>query len=128
MKRVFLRSLLVLGLLWVAVLWVNGSKAVAENTYDITPKADVKIGFYIKEWQGKPNLHFELRLKNLSDKPERFKATFDLVDGPSVVAYIPIEGNPPLIQPKGEFTGTYPLFYGSFPKGFDFKVEVVPSE
>ena len=100
----------------------------AQNTFDITPKADVKIGFYLKEWQGKPSLHVELRLKNLSDQKERFKATFDLVDGPSVIAYIPIEGNPPVIQPKAEFTGTYPLYYGTFPKGFDLKIEVVPYE
>lgn len=118
-----------LSVLLVFGLSTNGNEALAQaNTFDITPKADVKIGFYLKEWQGKPNLHFELRLKNLSDQKERFKATFDLVDGPSVVAYIPIEGNPPVIQPKGEFTGTYPLFYGTFPKGFDFKIEVVPYE
>jgi len=121
--------LLGLGLIFMIGLFFNGSETRAQaNTFDITPKADIKIGFYLKEWQGKPSLHFELRLKNLSDQKERFKATFDLVDGPSVIAYIPIEGNPPVIQPKAEFTGTYPLYYGTFPKGFDLKLEVVPYE
>jgi len=128
MKRFLLRWILPLPLLFVIGLAVAGTDVCAQNTYDITPKADVKLAFYMKAWQGKPSLHLELRVKNLSDQPERFKAYFDLVDGPSVVAYIPIEGKPPVIQPKAEFTWTYPLYYGSFPKGFDFKIEVVPHE
>jgi hypothetical protein len=128
MKRCFSRWIL-LSLLLSSLGWASsGNDCWAQNTYDITPKAEVKMTFYMKEWQGKPSLHLELRVKNLSDRPERFKAYFDLVDGPSVVAYIPIEGNPPVVQPKAEFTGTYPLYYGSFPKGFDFKIEVVPHE
>jgi hypothetical protein len=128
MRRTVLRSFWFSVLFCVAVYWAAGREAAAENTYDITAKADVKIGFYLKQWQGKPNLHIEIRLKNLSDKPERFKVTFDLADGPSVVAYIPVEGNPMVIQANGEFTGTYPLFYGSFPREFDVKVETVSQE
>ena len=125
----FQKCLLGFAVLFLMGLCVKGGDAWAQgNTFDITPKADIKIGFYMAKWSGENNLHIELRLKNLSNQKERFKATIDLVDGPSVIAYIPIAGNPMVIQPNAEVTGVYPIFYGQFPKGFDLKVEVVPAE
>jgi hypothetical protein len=125
----FQKGLLGLAVALVMALALSGSEAWGQGfTYDITPKASVKTGFFIKQWQGKPSLHVELILRNLSDQKERFKATMDVVGGPSVVAYIPVEGKVPAIEPKAEFTGVYPMYYGSFPKEFHLKVEVVPYE
>ena len=74
MKRFFLRWLLPSSLLFVIALTLGGIDVLAQNTYDITLKADVKMAFYMKEWQGKLERIRRYRPHILGEGEERLMA------------------------------------------------------
>ena len=79
-------------------------------------------------------LTFEITLKNVSDKPQRFITRITLPDeGKSVGGFVPRKGKkdkktgekmPPVIDPGKTATAKYPVFYYDQPKKIEVEVTV----
>jgi hypothetical protein len=130
-KRYFISiiSLIILGLgLGCAGMMYKPSGPVECNSkikWDVAKEADItflKCG--IKEYSGwkKSVLHYEVGVKNKSDKLQRFRVQFILpeerVAGGGL---LPPKGKPPVLAPGKEAKGVYPVNLERVPK----KVTVV---
>jgi len=113
----------------------------AEEKYSISletpPQAQIlKIDYYLKVLKefagGKPALHFEVKIRNLSDKAERFSVMVSTPDGTSAAGFIPDKPKKgatlPVLEPKEEGKITIPLLTEKIPNSFSVEVESVPAE
>lgn len=77
---------------------------------DIAPEAELE-GFNcsFKKWEGAETLHFKVAVKNLSDKPQRFKVNIFLDNGKAVGGLIPRKTKKGLVQPGKTASFTYPV-------------------
>lgn len=112
--------------LWIVGCVMFSPKAVSVGPAIAPEAGDVKVCCFMKEFKGKVRATFECHLKNVSDKPQRFKVIFDIVDGPSQAIYAPRRGKPPALKPGADITVTLPSIYESMPKGFYFSIVTVP--
>jgi len=96
----------------------------------------VQIDYYLKVLKefagGKPALHFEVKIKNLSEKAERFSVMVSAPDGTSAAGFIPEKakkkGDLPLLEPREEGKITIPLVTEQLAKDFSVVVEIAPPE
>jgi len=84
--------------------------------YEVTKEADIDhLSAYIatyKGWQNRPVWHFEIGIKNPTDKPHRYRVRVVLPDqGASGGGLIPLKGKPPAVAPGKVEKGTYPVNY-----------------
>ena len=113
----------------------------AEKKHSISleapPQAQVlQIDYYLKVIQefggGKPAMHFEVKIKNLSEKPERFSVTVSTPDGASAAGFVPAkatkEGGLAVLEPKEEGKITLPLMTEELAQSFSVLVETEPAE
>lgn len=129
----------------MAITWfclgTAGLLSAAEKRHTISleagPQAQVlQIDYYmkvIKEFAGgKPAMHFEVKIKNLSEKAERFSVTVSTPDGASTAGFVPAKakkpGGLPLLEPKEEGKITLPLLTEQMAESFSVVVESVPAE
>lgn len=133
-------------LVWVilGVIFCFGSfgllQAAGEKhsiSLEAPPQAQIlKIDYYfkiLKEFAGgKPALHFEIKIRNLSEKPERYSVTVSTPDGASAAGFIPQKakkaGALPVLEPKEEGKITIPLLTEQMAESFSVEVESVPPE
>ena len=120
-QRTFLVSTLAVGmaLLWgVAYMPAMASDrpgtfpCVAEGSLekDISPEAAlVELSCFMKKWEGSETLHFKVTLKNVSDKPQRFRVNLFLDNGKAVGGLIPRKTKKGLVKPGAEAGFTYPV-------------------
>lgn len=81
---------------------------------------------------GKPAMHFEVKIKNISNKAERFSVMVSTPDGASAAGFIPEKakkaGGLPVLDPKEEGKITLPLLTEQMATSFSVEVESVPAE
>lgn len=85
--------------------------AVKNNVdMDIAGEAElVDFACSFKKWEGAETLHFKVAIKNLSDKPQRFKVHIFLDNGKAVGGLIPRKIKKGLVQPGKTASFTYPV-------------------
>lgn len=125
----------------IFLLWSSAGLLAAEKKHSISletpPQAQVlQITSYLKflrEFgEGKPAMHVEVKIKNLSDKAERFSVMVSTPDGDSAAAFLPEkakkEGALPVLEPREEGKITLPLLVEKLADSFTVTVELVPAE
>lgn len=104
---------------------------------EVPPQAQIlKIDYYLKTLKefggGKPALHFEVTIRNVSEKAERFSVMVSTPDWASAAGFIPAKakkaGGLPLLEPKEEGKITLPLLTEQWAVGFSVVVEIAPPE
>ncbi len=96
----------------------------------------LKIDYYLKVLKefggGKPALHFEVKIRNLSEKAERYSVMVSTPDGTSAAGFIPAKakkaGSLPVLEPKEEGMITLPLLTEQIANSFSVEVESAPVE
>ena len=82
------------------------------NNVDVDVAGGVELADFacsFKKWEGAETLHFKVAVKNLSDKPQRFKVNIFLDNGKAVGGLIPRKTNKGLVQPGKTASFTYPV-------------------
>lgn len=81
---------------------------------------------------GKPALHFDVQIRNLSAKSERYSVMVSTPDGTSAAGFIPAKakkpGAPPVLEPKESGKIILPLLTEQMTGSFSVEVEPVPAE
>lgn len=77
---------------------------------EISPEVQLaSFGCFFKEWEGVNTLHFKVSLKNVSDKPQRFRVNIFLSNGKAVGGLIPRKTKKGLVQPGKTASFVYPV-------------------
>ena len=77
---------------------------------EISPEAQlVSLGCFFKKYEGVNTLHFKVSLKNVSDKPQRFRVNIFLDNGKAVGGLIPQKTKKGLVQPGKTAAFVYPV-------------------
>jgi hypothetical protein len=122
-RRIFLASSMVLGM--ALLLWAGGGpgQAVAADEpetfpcvaesglkQEIAPEASLEeFVCFLKSWKGAETLHFKVRLKNVSDQPQRFRVNIFLDNGKAVGGLIPRKTKGGLVEPGASAEFAYPV-------------------
>jgi len=120
---------------------INPAFMVAQEKHSVSltapPQVQIlKVDYYLKVLKefggGKPALHFEVKIRNLSEKPERYSVMVSTPDGASAAGFIPAKakkaGGLPVLDPKEEGKITLPLLTEQVAASFAVEVESVPAE
>ena len=75
------------------------------------------------KFSGGPKLHMKVGIKNISDKPRRYRVSIFLPNGASSGGFYPRKGKPPVLKPGEEKARTFPMYYDSIPDAFTVKVD-----
>ena len=77
---------------------------------EISPEAQLE-GFscFFKRFEGIQTLHFKVALKNVSDKPQRYRVRIFLDNGKAIGGLIPRKTKKGLIKPGQTTTFVYPV-------------------
>ena len=77
---------------------------------DVAPEAElVDFTCSFKKWEGAETLHFKVAIKNLSDKPQRYKVNIFLDNDKAVGGLIPRKTKKGLLQTGKTASFTYPV-------------------
>lgn len=120
-QRTFLVSALAVGmaLLW-GVAFMPAMAADQPETFpcvaegklekEISPEAElVELSCFMKKWEGSETLHFKVTLKNVSDKPQRFRVNLFLDQCKAVGGLIPRKTKKGLVKPGATAGFIYPV-------------------
>jgi hypothetical protein len=89
---------------------ISACAADKQINKEISPEAQlVTLGCFFKKWEGVNTLHFKVSLKNVSDKPQRFRVNIFLDNGKGVGGLIPRKTKKGLVQPGKTATFVYPV-------------------
>jgi len=62
-------------------------------TYNVCKSAEItKVSYFFEKYKGKPRLHFEITIKNVSPEMKRFRVNIYLPEGPSSGGFYPRKG------------------------------------
>jgi hypothetical protein len=91
---------------------------------EISPEAQlVTFGCFFKKWEGVNTLHFKVSLKNVSDKPQRFRVNIFLDNGKAVGGLLPRKTKKGLVKPEQTVSFVYPVKnMTSNPKSIDIRI------
>jgi len=138
MKKKILVGGMVGFFLWVALSAIPASADETRTvTYEFPPQVQIlSVDCYFKVLKefggGKPALHFDIKVKNISDKAERFSVMVSTPDGASAAGFVPARakkaGAPPVLDPKEEGKITLPLLTEQITGSFALVVEIAPVE
>ena len=122
-QRMFLASSMVLGM--VLLLGAGGGPgsafaADAPETFpcvaeggleqEIAPEVSLEeFVCFLDTWKGAETLHFKVRLKNVSDRPQRFRVNIFLDNGKAVGGLIPRKTKGGLVEPGASAEFAYPV-------------------
>ncbi|HSH69332.1 MAG TPA: hypothetical protein VK997_05400 [Deferrisomatales bacterium] len=77
---------------------------------EVSPDAElVSVGCSYKDYKKHNSLHFDVKIKNISAQPQRYRVNIFLDNGKAVGGLIPDKGKPPVLQPGEEAAFTYPV-------------------
>jgi hypothetical protein len=101
--------------------------------WDVAKEADITImNCYIQNYKGWGNMpvwHFEVGIKNIADRPERYRVRITLPkEGVSAGGLLPRKGKPPILAPGKEAKVIYPLHYDKMPDTAVVIVETIPMD
>jgi len=86
-------------------------------TYNVCKSAEItKVSYFFEKYKGKPRLHFEITIKNVSPEMKRFRVNIYLPEGPSSGGFYPRKGKG--IEPGKTLTRKFPMYFDKFPSGF----------
>jgi hypothetical protein len=68
-----------------------------------------ELSCFMKKWEGEETLHFKVTLKNVSDKPQRFRVNLFLDNGKAVGGLIPRKLKTGLVEPGATASFVYPV-------------------
>ena len=106
------------------VLGLSGGGSVkanaAEKVFDCAPQGNIQkeistnaqleeFSCFFKKWEGKNTLHFKVALKNISDKPQRYRVNIFLDNGKAVGGLIPRKTKKGLLKPGTTASFVYPV-------------------
>ena len=75
------------------------------------------------KFSGGPKLHVKVGIKNISDKPLRYRVSIFLPDGASSGGFYPRKGKPPVVKPGEEKVREFPMYYDKIPEEITIKVD-----
>jgi hypothetical protein len=77
---------------------------------DIVPEAALEsLSCYFKKYEGKDTLHLKVAVKNVSDKPQRFRVNLFMDNGKAVGGLIPSTTKEGLVEPGQSKSFDYPV-------------------
>lgn len=77
---------------------------------EVSPDAElVSVDCSYKDYKKHNSLHFDVKIKNTSTQPQRYRVNIFLDNGKAVGGLIPRTGKPPVLQPGEEASFTYPV-------------------
>ena len=77
---------------------------------NVAPEAQLEeFSCFFKKWSGAETLHFKVKLKNVSDKDQRFRVKIYLDNGKAVGGLIPRKTKKGLIKPGASGSFVYPV-------------------
>ncbi len=91
---------------------VDSSSCVPADklTKTVAPEAGLmEFSCFFKEWEGANVLHFKVEVKNVSDKPQRFKVNIFLDNDQAVGGLLPRKIKKGLIEPGKTAKFNYPV-------------------
>lgn len=82
----------------------------ADIEWQVAPEAEiVQFDCDLGDHKGTPSLIFKVGVKNIADKPMRFRLNIFMLDSDKAVGHlVPRKGNPPVIEAGGTETVTFP--------------------
>jgi len=106
----------------ILLLWVPSFGQPPEGwttgiAYDVVPEAKItKVGWSMGKTEAGEWLIFEVGIKNVSDKPWRFKLIIYPVGTDAIAGLYPWDK--PSVKPDQELVQKFPVFLKEMPKGF----------
>lgn len=97
-------------------------------TIDACSSAEVTtLNYFLgkSKFSGGEKLHIKLGIKNISDKPKRYRVSIDLPDGGSGGGFYPRKGKPPVLKPGEEKVRTFPMFSDRIPESVTIRIEEI---
>jgi hypothetical protein len=87
----------------------------------------ISVNYFLgkSKFSGGDKLHIKLGLKNISDKPKRYRVSIDLPDGGSGGGFYPRTGKPPVLKPGQEMVQTFPMFSDRIPESVTIRIEEI---
>ncbi|MGB5619225.1 MAG: hypothetical protein WBM78_20470 [Desulfobacterales bacterium] len=77
---------------------------------DIVPEAALEnLSCYFKKYEGKATLHLKVAVKNVSDKPQRYRVNMFMDNGKAVGGLIPRTTKKGLVEPGQSMSFDYPV-------------------
>ena len=108
---------------WPAAKAEAGSFKVCYDVVDTAQITDVK--YFIAKYKGKPRLHFEVGLKNVTSQPRRYRVNIYLPEGPASGGFYPRKKKS--IAPGKTLKQKYPMYFDSMPTGYTIVVKELPA-
>ncbi|MBW1971383.1 MAG: hypothetical protein JRI44_00885 [Deltaproteobacteria bacterium] len=97
-----------------------------EIKWEVTKQADVTaFSCAIAKWKKRNAVLFKFKIKNISDKPERFRIRITTAEGKSVGMLVPRKGKPPIIKPGEQKAGKLFMAQPFLPKKITVKVMIL---
>lgn len=108
----------------VVVLGLGGGSWMkanaAEEVFDCAPQGKIEkeissnaqleeFSCFYKKWEGKYTLHFKVGVKNVSNKPQRYRVNIFLDNGKAVGGLIPRKTKKGLLKPGATASFVYPV-------------------
>jgi hypothetical protein len=93
----------------------------------IAPEAELAdFSCVMKAWEGSPTLHFNVGVKNISDKPQRYKVNIFLDNGKAVGGLIPRTTKKGLVAPGQTASFEYPVGGMAYaPKSIELMIKTI---
>jgi hypothetical protein len=93
----------------------------------IAPEAELAdFSCVIKAWEGSDTLHFNVAVKNISDRPQRYKVNIFLDNGKAVGGLIPRTTKKGLVAPGQTASFEYPVVgMGVVPKSVELMIKTI---
>jgi len=99
---------------------MGAAASAAEKTFACAPEDKVskdisaeaqleRLSCFFKKFEGSDVIHFKVAVKNISDKPQRYRVQIFLDNGKAVGGLIPRKTKKGLIQPGQTATFVYPV-------------------
>jgi hypothetical protein len=77
---------------------------------DIVPEAALEnLSCYFKKYEGEATLHLKVAVKNVSDKPQRYRVNIFMDNGKAVGGLIPRTTKKGLVEPGQSMSFDYPV-------------------
>ena len=76
----------------------------------IAPEAELTdFSCVLKKWEGSDTLHFNVTLKNVSDRPQRYRVNIFMDNGKAVGGLVPRKTSEGLVEPGQTASFVYPV-------------------